>query len=83
MNSTAADECTNLDESAGCGAFLTALKVNVIVAYVYSLGHCCLPGPCLIVYVFYKSFWGYRRLRRGRERNRELDDSVFDSFESD
>ena len=36
FNSKAASECSAMDESAGCSAFLLALKVNVIVGYVYT-----------------------------------------------
>ena len=76
LNSSAADECRNLDESAGCGAFLTALKVNVIVAYVYTIGHCCLPGPCLFFYELSQTGG-----RASRYRGRGGDDS-FERFDS-
>lgn len=78
MNSSAADECRNLDESAGCGAFLTALKVNVIVAYIYIVGHCCLPGPCLLVHFFSQNMGLASRRRRPFER-----DDSFDRYDRD
>ena len=55
LNGEAATECSVMDESAGgCSGFLLALKVNLIMGYIYSLGHCCFPGPCILGYLAYK-----------------------------
>ena len=56
LNGDAATECSAMDESAGgCSGFLLALKVNLIIGYIYSLGHCCFPGPCILGYFAYKA----------------------------
>ncbi len=52
LNGEAATECSAMD---GCSDFLLALKVNMIVGYIYSAGHCCFPGPCILGYLAYKA----------------------------